>query len=158
MRPAGAADTVRYSSLQSLQPPTSSQRDFARSTSQRSPTRSRNSATTVIAGQHRSIDRPRCSRRIGRLLGHCPPKPASDRPEKSQRSLLAKPALNAFDLSQLAPSTVSTPAAARRVNLPRSEFAQTVLFRAADLNRADNGQAVVTSVSGCLGCYDIPQR
>jgi hypothetical protein len=36
--------------IQSLQSPPSSQRDFTRSTSQRSPTRNSNSATTVIAG------------------------------------------------------------------------------------------------------------
>jgi hypothetical protein len=45
------------------------------------------SATTVIADQHSSTDRPHCSRRIGRLLSRCPSKPASDRPEISWRSL-----------------------------------------------------------------------
>jgi hypothetical protein len=41
---------------------------------------------------------------------------------------------------------------------PELSHIWTALFRVPQiLNRADNGQAVVTSVSGCLKCYDIPQ-
>jgi hypothetical protein len=98
--------------------------------------RSSEPATTVITGQHSCTDWPHCSRRIGRLLSRCPPKPASDhRNAATQLNSLAH---------RLTGNTLVT---ARQVNLLRLEFldilegydplhghqigsAQTVLLRA----------------------------
>jgi ferredoxin-like protein FixX len=145
----------RHSRYRSLP---SSQEDLGRSTPQRSPTQKQRICyysdrrpahlyrPTTLLSPHRPVTQPL-------------PAEASQRPPPPQRS-------NSTQLARRSSShrlTGNTPAAARRASLQRPEFSDILevhkrpFLRPANLNREDNRQTVVISVSGCLECSDIPQ-